>query len=254
VTANEFRRMAAALDAGISLGSVVPESGLLRDILELARETGAPRSRLIRIVADTLDDNDALRRETDIAATSVRHSAVVLVALPIVTAVGSALFGIDSLAFLVTEPAGWVCLFLGTGATVAGWHWMSVLRRRVVTPAVETGVLSDCVAEILSVTGMTSDSEDLVADLTTRWGVTNEWNGIHAIRESSRETGVPVAGLLRHHSQDLRRAARFRVRAQIEELPGQLLIPLGVCLFPAFITLTVIPAIAGMAADFFERG
>jgi tight adherence protein B len=254
VTANEFRRMAAALDAGISLGSVVPESGLLRDILELARETGAPRSRLIRIVADTLDDNDALRRETDIAATSVRHSAVVLVALPIVTAVGSALFGVDSLLFLVTEPAGWVCLVLGTGATVAGWHWMSVLRRRVVTPAVETGILSDCVAEVLSVSGMTSDSQELVAGLAVRWDAAEEWKAIHTIRESSRDSGVPVAGLLRHHSQDLRRAARFRVRAQIEELPGRLLIPLGVCLFPAFITLTVIPAIAGMAADFFERG
>jgi len=254
VTANEFRRLAAALDAGVSVGSVVPESELLRDILELARQTGAPRSRLIRTVADTLDDNDTLRRETDIAAMSVRHSAMVLVALPIVTAIGSALFGVDSLLFLVTQPAGWICLVLGTGATVAGWQWMSILRRRVVTPAVETGILSDCVAEVLSVTGMTPDTEMLISGLATRWSVAEEWTEIHAIRQSSRDTGVPVAELLRHHSRDLRRVARFRVRSLIEELPGRLLMPLGACLFPAFITLPVIPAIAGMASDFFERG
>jgi hypothetical protein len=31
-----------------------------------------------------------------------------------------------------------------------------------------------------------------------------------------------------------------------------MLIPLGVCLFPAFVTLTVVPAIAGMAQGFFR--
>jgi hypothetical protein len=31
-----------------------------------------------------------------------------------------------------------------------------------------------------------------------------------------------------------------------------MLAPLGVCLFPAFITLTVIPAVAGMAQGFFR--
>lgn len=252
--ANEFRRIAAALDAGVPLSQTVPESALLRDILELARETGAPRSRLLRIVAETLDDNDALRRETDIAATAVRHSAAVLAALPIVTAVGSAIFGADSLVFLVTEPAGWVCLLLGTGATVGGWHWMSVLRRRVVPPPVEIGVLSDCVAEVLSVTGMFADAHEQVLMLAKRWDVAQELADIRAIRETSRDTGVPVADLLRHQSRDLRRDARFRVRAQIEELPGRLLVPLGACLFPAFITLTVIPAIAGMASDFFGRG
>lgn len=250
--ATEFRRLAAMLDAGIAPHGDI-ESALLRDVVELARETGAPRSRLIRTIADTLDDNDALRRETDIAATAVRQSAVVLAALPAVTAIVAAFFGANTLTFLTTEPAGWACLAVGIATTVVGWRWMTAIRRRVIAPPVELGILSDCVAEILSVTGMTPDSENQLERLATNWGSERELTEVHALRESSRDTGVPVADLLRHHSRDLRRAARFDVRSQIEELPGRLLIPLGLCLFPAFITLTVIPAIASMAQGFFSR-
>lgn len=251
--ATEFRRLAAMLDAGIAPHGDI-ETPLLRHVVELARETGAPRSRLIRTIADTLDENDALRRETDIAATAVRQSAIVLAVLPVATAIAAAFFGANTLTFLITEPAGWACLVVGIAANIGGWRWMTAIQRRVIAPPVEMGILSDCVAEILSVTGMTPDSESQLERLATSWGSEREWTEVHAIRESSRDTGVPVANLLRHHSRDLRRAARFDVRAQIEGLPGRLLIPLGACLFPAFITLTVIPAIASMAQGFFSRG
>jgi tight adherence protein B len=61
-----------------------------------------------------------------------------------------------------------------------------------------------------------------------------------------------VVGLLRAAAEERRRVARFATREAIERLPGRMLIPLGVCLFPAFVLLTVIPAIAGMAQGFFR--
>ncbi len=252
MNARELRQLAIGLQSGISLSTETPQHAMVVDIVNLARETGAPRSRLLLLVADALDENEGLRREATIAATAARHSAVVLSALPIATALASALFGVDAIGFLLTTPPGWVCLVMGVGATLAGWRWMAALRGRVATPALETGILVDCVAEVLSVTGLTPNAAELVASCARRWGVIHEWDDVCTIREIGRNTGIPVANLLRHRAAELRRATRFDVRGQIEELPGKLLIPLGVCLFPAFITLTVIPAVASMAEGFFR--
>ena len=252
MNARELRQLAVGLQSGISPPMDAPQSAMVVDIVEVARETGAPQSRLLLLVADALDENEGLRRETTIAATAARHSAVVLSALPIATALASALFGVDAIGFLLTKPAGWVCLALGLGATLAGWRWMATLRGRVATPALETGILLDCVAEVLSVTGLTPDATELVARCARRWGVVHEWDDVCTIREIGRNTGTPVANLLRHRAAEVRRAARFDVRGHIEELPGKLLVPLGLCLFPAFITLTVIPAVASMTQGFFR--
>ena len=252
VNSGDVRRLAFGLQSGASLPVDAEVNPMVSDILELARETGAPRAQLLLVVANALDENEALHREVDIAAAATRQSALVLSSLPIVTALASALFGVDTIGFLVTRATGWVCLFVGVGATLAGWRWMSALRRRVTAPPLETGMLADCVAEVLSVTGLTPDANGLVARCAERWGRDWEWDEVRAIREVGRNTGIPVVELLRNYAVECRRSARFDVRGQVEELPGKLLVPLGLCLFPAFITLTVIPAIASMASGFFR--
>lgn len=252
MNSTDVRRMAFGLQSGIALSVETDVTPFVSDILEIARETGAPRSRLLLVVANALDENEALRRETSLAAVAARQSALVLSALPILTSLASALFGVDTIGFLLAQPLGWVCLILGVGATIAGWRWMSALRRRVIAPPLETGVLTDCVAEVLSVTGLTPDATALVYRCAERWGVDGEWKAVNAIRDVGRNTGIAIVGLLRSHAAELRRSARFAVRGQVEELPGKLLVPLGLCLFPAFITLTVIPAIASMATGFFR--
>lgn len=252
MNAREIRQIAVGLQSGVEFPSETPQHPMILDIVELARETGAPRARLLSIVADALDDNETLQREATIAATATRHSALVLSLLPVATAVMASLFGVNALGFLIAQPAGWGCLAVGVGATFAGWRWMAVLRGRVAVPALETGVLADCVAEVLSVTGLTPDATEFLAGCAERWGVTPEWDDVRGVREVGRNTGIPVANLLRNHAAERRRSARFDVRGQIEELPGKLLMPLGLCLFPAFITLTVIPAVASMAQGFFR--
>jgi len=91
-----------------------------------------------------------------------------------------------------------------------------------------------------------------LAHLANQWGTHSEWVVVGEIRSTARDSGVPVAGLLRAAAEECRRAARFTVRDSVERLPGRMLAPLGVCLFPAFITLTVIPTVAGMAQGFFR--
>ena len=252
MTPTDLRRLAATLDAGVTQHDERGDDDFVSEILEIARETGAPRTRILRVVADALDANIELEREATIAATSASHSALVLSALPAFTLVVTEFFGIHALGFLLGAPIGWLCLAIGVGASYGGWRWMDRLRRRIPMPKPATGILGDVVAEILSVTGIRADVENDLRASGERWGVGSEWTSIVDIRATARETGMPVSGLIRADSQEQRRSARFAVRESTERLPGQMLIPLGVCLFPAFVVLTVVPAVAGMAQGFFR--
>lgn len=249
----ELRLAAARLDAGITLGSTAElGDGTVADILSLARDTGASRSRLLRVVADAMEVNDGLTREAQIAATAARQSAVVLSFLPALTLVSAELFGVHALGFLLGGPAGWVCFALGISSSAAGWRWMERLRTNIEPPRPTTGVLIDVVAEVLTVTGIRAEFDDTMYRMATEWNCADEWADIQHTRRGARDTGTPVVGLLRAAAEERRRVARFATREAIERLPGRMLIPLGVCLFPAFVFLTVIPAIAGMAQGFFR--
>lgn len=256
MTPNEIRFLASALEAGLPAvvhATTTPDSfetEIVRDVLAIARITGTPRPRLLRVIADGIDDNVAITREATLAAVAARHSAVVLAALPAVTAVLASLFGINSLGFLIGSPLGVICLVVGIGLTVVGWRWMARLRRSVRAPSLATGLVIDSVAEVVAAAALSAEARDAFTEVVSRWGSSDEWEAIEDLRGQSRQTGVPVAGLLRNAARDCRRRALFDVREVIENLPGRMVIPLGVCLFPAFVTLTVVPAVAGMTTQF----
>jgi tight adherence protein B len=250
VSPSEIRYLASALDAGLTAALPTESDSIaarvVADIMQLAHVTGTPRPRLLRLVADALDDANAVTRDVTLAAIAARQSAILLSALPLATAVAAGFFGVNVLGFLFGNPLGYGCLTIGTASTVLGWRWMTRLRRTIVAPPTTTGLLLDCVAEVLAVVGLSPPAREVLAECQVHWAADGEWATVERIRSTARDTGVPVAGLLRDAALEERRARRFSVRVAIESLPGKLLAPLGVCLFPAFITLTVIPSVATM--------
>ena len=59
---------------------------------------------------------------------------------------------------------------------------------------------------------------------------------------SHERPGVPAVVLLRSEADGRRRAARVRSRpARAAELETRLLLPLGLCVLPAFVLLGVVP-------------
>lgn len=252
MTPVDVRRAAAELDAGNSFAppdgaDTDPVGVLVRDTLDLSRTTGAPRARVLRIVADAVDDALGSVRDVELASITARQSALVLTALPVATSVLAELFGFPVLAFLVGGAVGWLCIAVGSAALYLGWRWMARLRRSIVAPPLATGLLANLVAEVIASSGLRADTGDWLRDRANEWGTGHEWAAIADLRSRARETGAPVAGLLEVAATEERRTARFAVRAAIEALPGRMLAPLGACLLPAFIALTVIPAVAGMA-------
>ena len=66
-------------------------------------------------------------------------------------------------------------------------------------------------------------------------------DGTEAVLELSRRAGVPAAELLRSEADERRRQARADISARAQALSVRLMIPLGVCVLPAFMALSVVP-------------
>jgi hypothetical protein len=62
----------------------------------------------------------------------------------------------------------------------------------------------------------------------------------------SARTGAPLAGLLASAADDLRAAATAASLAQVRAVSVRAVLPLGLCLLPAFTLLGIVPVVAGL--------
>ena len=65
----------------------------------------------------------------------------------------------------------------------------------------------------------------------------------------SAQTGAALSGLLSAMAYDLRRAEHQRRRLAAAKLGVQLVIPLGVCILPAFVLLGIVPVVLTLIDD-----
>ncbi|WFR66665.1 hypothetical protein P9139_18265 [Curtobacterium flaccumfaciens] len=65
----------------------------------------------------------------------------------------------------------------------------------------------------------------------------------------SRRAGVPAAALLRAAAEDVRDDAAAAGLAAAERLAVRLVLPLGVCVLPAFVLVGVVPVVVGVLSS-----
>lgn len=70
--------------------------------------------------------------------------------------------------------------------------------------------------------------------------------GIARTVARSTRTGAPLAGLLAHAAVDLRTSATAEAMAQVRAASVRAVLPLGLCLLPAFALLGIAPIVAGL--------
>lgn len=66
-----------------------------------------------------------------------------------------------------------------------------------------------------------------------------------AVLSAAVRDGTPVGPSLLHAAEEARRARRRLVETQVRRLPVLLLLPLVVCVLPAFVLLTLVPLVLG---------
>lgn len=211
----------------------------------VATDAGAPLAATLARLGEVLVAAEDARREVAVALAGPLATSRVVLALPAIGLLGGMLLGVDTLGVLVTTPAGWFCLVAGGTLLLVARRWM----RRLVTRARDTdptpGLGAELAAVAVSGGGSASDALDRVAGALADAGLPPDGSAGAAVAFAQR-AGVPVAALLRAEARESRRDAQAAVRLRIAALGTRLLLPLGLCVLPAFVALGVAPLLLAM--------
>jgi tight adherence protein B len=209
----------------------------------VATDAGAPLASTLRDFAESLRGLAQAQREIAIALAAPRATARLVLVLPVVGVLFGLLLGFNTLGTLFTTAPGWVCLVVGSALMVVAWRWNRRLVARAQPRDVTPGLGFDLLAIAVSGGGSLPHARANVDRALARvdLGDLSDDPGIDAALDLSARAGVPAAELLRSEARERRRDALAFTQSAAQALSVRLMIPLGVCVLPAFMVLSVIP-------------
>jgi tight adherence protein B len=255
--------LASRVAAGASAGESIPDAIVaavretpatealawrgLATAWAVASDAGAPLAPTLREFALSLRDLAQAQREITVALAGPVATARLVMALPVVGLLFGIVLGFNTLGTLFTTPPGWVCLGLGGTLMFVASRWNRRLVRSAQPRDLTPGLEFDLVAIAVSGGGALDRARASVAVALDRYSLaqpgigTRDSAGIEAVLDLSKRAGVPAAELLRSEATERRRSARAEVQERAQALGVRLMIPLGVCVLPAFMVLGVVP-------------
>ncbi len=252
----------APVDASIvaALDTVAPaDAGAWRGLAaawRVATDAGAPLAPTLRDFAVSLRALAQIERDLETALAAPVATARMVMALPAVGLLFGIVLGFDVLGTLFTTIPGAVCLGLGCMLMLAARLW----NRRMVDAARPTrltpGLTLDLMAIAVSGGAAIPRAVDAVERARTACGLPPDGSeaAVAEVLDLSRAAGVPAAALLRSQADEERRIARSDGDRRAATLAVSLMLPLGLCVLPAFMVVGVAPllisVISSTVADF----
>ena len=169
-----------------------------------------------------------------------------MVVLPIVGIFFGMALGFDTLGVLVTTMPGIVCLVSGSALLWVARRW----NRRLVRAASSTNLTPGLSLDLLAIAvsgGASIDRARVAVSLALkRSGLSTDLADADladadAVLGLSERAGVPAGTLLRSEADRHRRQARGAAERKAATLSVTLMLPLGLCVLPAFMLLGVAP-------------
>ncbi|GAA1521029.1 type II secretion system F family protein [Agromyces terreus] len=208
----------------------------------VASESGAPLTTSLRELGAALRDEAQLRREIRTSLAGPTASARMVLALPLVALAFGSVLGFDTATVLLGNPVGLICLVLGVAFLVVARRWSRSLAARAAAfddgAALELELLAIAMAGGASVERARRCVVDALA--AQRIPVRGEGAVVETVALAER-AGAPLVDLLRAEARRLRRIARTEAATRGAALGVRLMLPLGVCVLPAFVLLGVAP-------------
>lgn len=206
----------------------------------IATEAGAALSATLTRSAEVLRALGQGAREVEVALAGPTATSRVVLALPALGLALGGLLGFDVIGELATVP-GLVCLVAGGILIVVGVRW----NRRLIHVARDVDATPGLAFELFAVALAGGASIDrarrLVGTACAEAGLDPSDDGVDAVLAFAGAAGVPAVVLLRSEADGRRRLARALAARRAAELETRLLLPLGLCVLPAFVLLGVLP-------------
>jgi tight adherence protein B len=209
----------------------------------VASESGAPLAPSLRETADALRQLGQLHRDVDAALAGPRSTARFVGVMPPIGLIFGALLGFDTIGVLFGTPLGIGCLIAGGLLSVVAARWTSRLVARARPSESSPGLTAQLVAIGLAGGGSIMHARQLASEALDAHGLgePDDAKRIDRVLDLSRAAGVPAAELLQSEALQIRREATSRAQSRAASLSTSLMIPLGVCVLPAFMLLGVAP-------------
>jgi len=215
----------------------------------VAGEVGAPLAPTLVRLAEVLRGLAQAGREVELALAGPNATArIVLLLPPLGLLVGTAL-GVNPLGVLLTTPVGLACLGVGAALLVAARRWSRrmIQAARVTDPTPGLGL--ELLAIGLSGGGSPERALILVESALGRSDLPALGPTAHALLTFATAAGIPASALLRAEADEERRIAHAEARRRAELLGTRLLLPLGLCVLPAFVLLGVVPVVIAIVSS-----
>lgn len=214
----------------------------------VATRAGAPLAPSLRNYAAALRELSQVQRDIAVALAAPVSTARVVLALPVIGLLLATVLGFDPWRVLFTTPAGGAMLAVGAGLVGAAIVW----NRRLVASAQPANATPGIECELMAIAVAGGGSLDravrLVHETLVVCDLTVQGELAHVL-ELSRRAGVPAADLLRSEADEQRRAARAQAQHAAAALSVRLMLPLGLCILPAFLVLGVVPLFASVISS-----
>ena len=223
----------------------------------VATDAGAPLAPTLRAFAESLRGLAQAQRDIRVALTAPAATAKMVMFLPVVGVLFGMALGFNTLETLTTTPVGLGCVTVGAALLVAAARWNRALVRAAQPRDLAPGLHLDLAAIAVSGGGALDRARASVDRAVAAYGLPGSTgplasagtpapsdaavSGIDAVLDLSRRAGVPAGELLRSEAEEERRAARAEVQERAEALSVRLMLPLGLCILPAFMVLGVLP-------------
>lgn len=210
----------------------------------VATEAGAPLAQALREFSSSLRALAQARRAAATALSGPIATAKLVMVLPLVGIVFGLALGFDTLGVLFATPPGIVCVLVGSALLLAARVW----NRKLVRAATPTNLTPGLALDLLAVAvsgGVSIEKARTIVDTAFNFsGVVpadHDASEAEAVFDLSRRAGVPAGTLLRSEAERTRREAASAADRHAATLAVTLMLPLGLCILPAFMLLGVAP-------------
>jgi tight adherence protein B len=210
----------------------------------VATDAGAPLAPTLRSLAVSLRELAQAQRDIRVALAAPAATARMVMVLPVVGVLFGMALGFDTLATLTTTPLGLACLAVGSVLLLVANRWNRRLIRGAQPRQLTPGLEYDLTAIAVSGGAALERARAAVDNAVQRFHLTRDAaEGVESVLALSQRAGVPAAELLRGEAEEVRRRARSEVSERAAALSVTLLLPLGVCVLPAFMAVGVLPLV-----------
>lgn len=233
---------------GDSVGETRLYVDALRGFTGVALRVGIPLADVLAAVSAALDDDMDRNNQTKIAMRAPAVATRIVLFLPLVSLGILTALGFDPFPFLVGTPVGWMCIAVASFLIVLARGWTRRLVRGASVGPVLPGLALTVVA---GATRAGVNPQDAIAACAQVFNsraallscVHRDLVRAKFIVERARRWGVALVPLLVAEAQEMRTDARTAALSRVASLGEKILLPLGVCVLPAFLLLVAVPAV-----------